>query len=177
MKRRSITQRLAKRPPRPEGDGMSDLTFPPETVERIQPILDQSAATATPIVGKTFAREDRRDSAETFLKTWNGVRMCTVASAGPNGTPHIAVVHASFGEDGRLTMRMFENSVRQKDFRVNPRVALSKYDEEGSVMMVYGTPREVPNTQRPSRNADGTSTVEVEIDITRIYALSPRPRE
>lgn len=153
------------------------MSFQPELVERIQGILDRSANTATPVVGTTFARPDRRHSAETFLETWNRVRMCTVASAGRNGAPHIAVVHAAFGEDGRLTMRMFENSVRQKDFRVNPRVALSKYDDDGSVMMVYGTPREVPDTQRPSRNAEGTGTIEVEIDITRIYAMSPRPRE
>ncbi|MCS6801599.1 MAG: pyridoxamine 5'-phosphate oxidase family protein [Dehalococcoidia bacterium] len=142
----------------------------PAFVQRIQELLDRSAATATPEVGRTFARPDWRLDAQTFLDLWHQQRACTVASVGPKGQPHLAMVHADFQPDGRLTMRMFTNSVRAKDLRTNNRVALQKH-LDGAVMTIYGRARPVPGTEA-SRN--GIESIEVEIEPTRIYAMKPQ---
>jgi predicted pyridoxine 5'-phosphate oxidase superfamily flavin-nucleotide-binding protein len=148
-------------------------SWDPAFVARIQGVLDTSAAKATPVLANTFSRDDWRLNAESFLDSWNDVRMCIVGSASKDGKPHLAAIHANFTDDGRLTMRMFEESVRQKDFAENPRVALSKVTPTGGVMTVYGKPREVEGTLMPSRSGVGPGTVEVEIDINRIYAMQP----
>ena len=141
-----------------------------ELVSRIQAILDRSAQSASPEVGRVFAREDWRLSASDFLAMWREQRWCTVSSVGPKGQPHIAVIHSDFQEDGRLTMRMFTGSVRAQDFLTNNRVALSK-NADGAVAMVYGRARVVPGTESVRGAAE---TVEVEIDVRRIYAMKPR---
>jgi hypothetical protein len=142
----------------------------PELIERIQGILDRSAATATPEVGRVFARDGWRLSAADFLEMWRSQRVCTVASVGAKGQPHIAVVHADFQPDGRLTMRMYTGSVRAKDIAKNSRVALSKH-LDGAVAMVYGRARPVPGTEAVRMAAE---TVEVEIAVSRVYAMRPR---
>jgi len=149
---------------------MSESEYAPEVLGRIQAVLDRSAATATPEVGRVFAREDWRCDAAAFLAIWQAQRWCTVSSVGPKGQPHIAVVHAGFGPDGRLTMRMFTGSVRAKDIAANPRIALSK-NLDGAVAMVYGRARAVAGTEAVRQGAE---TVEVEVDVTRIYAMKPR---
>jgi len=141
-----------------------------DVLARVQDLLDRSAATATPEVGRVFARDDWRFDAAGFLAMWAAQRWCTVASVGAKGQPHIAVVHADFQPDGRLTMRMFTGAVRARDIVANPRVALSK-NLDGAVAMVYGRARVVPGTEAVRREAE---TVEVEIDVTRIYAMKPR---
>lgn len=143
---------------------------PPAVLARIQEILDRSAATATPEVARVFARPDWRLDAAAFLQLWAAQRWCTVASVGPAGQPHIAVIHAGFQPDGRLTMRMFTGSVRARDIAANPRVALSK-NLDGAVAMVYGRARVVPGSEALRGDSE---TVEVEIDVTRIYAMKPR---
>ncbi|PFG73504.1 pyridoxamine 5'-phosphate oxidase family protein [Tepidiforma thermophila] len=145
-------------------------TWPPEVVARIQEILDRTAATAGPEVARVFARPDWRLSAAEFLAMWTAQRWCTVASVGPNGQPHIAIVHADFQPDGRLTMRMFTGSVRARDIAQNPRVALAKHLDDGAVAMVYGTARPVPGTEAVRHESE---TVEVEIAVRRIYAMRP----
>lgn len=144
--------------------------WPAEVLARVQGLLDRSAATATPEVGRVFARDDWRFDAPGFLAMWAAQRWCTVASVGAKGQPHIAVVHADFQPDGRLTMRMFTGAVRARDIAANPRVALSK-NLDGAVAMVYGRARVVLGTEAVRHEAE---TVEVEIDVTRIYAMKPR---
>ncbi|MFN8533983.1 MAG: pyridoxamine 5'-phosphate oxidase family protein [Dehalococcoidia bacterium] len=146
------------------------ITRDPAFVARIQEILDHSATTATPGVGRTFARDDWRLDAERFLDAWHEQRACTVASVGPKGQPHLAMIHADFQPDGRMTMRMFTNSVRRTDFLENNRVALQK-NFDGAVMTVYGRAKVVPGTETLSR---GVESVEVEIEPTRIYAMKPQ---
>lgn len=145
-------------------------TWPVALIDRIQEILDRTAATAGPEVARVFARPGWRLDARGFLEMWASQRWCTVASVGPNGQPHIAVIHADFQPDGRLTMRMFTGSVRARDIAANPRVALSKHSPDGAVAMVYGTARPVPGTEAVRHESE---TVEVEIAIRRIYAMRP----
>jgi hypothetical protein len=145
-------------------------TWPAPLVDRIQELLDRSASSATPEVGRVFARDEWRLSAGGFLDFWAAQRICTVASVGSEGQPHIAVVHAGFQDDGRLTMRMFTGSVRAKDIGANSRIALSK-NLDGAVAMVYGRARIVEGTEAVRQGAE---TVEVEIAVTRIYAMKPK---
>lgn len=143
--------------------------WPDSVLASVQAVLDRSAATASPEVGRVFARSEWRLDAADFLAMWSAQRWCTVASVGAEGQPHIAVIHADFQPDGRLTMRMFTGAVRARDIETNPRVALSK-NADGAVAMVYGLARAVPGTARVVREAE---TVEVEIEVTRIYAMKP----
>jgi hypothetical protein len=149
---------------------MTGQEWPAPVVARIQEILDRSAATATPEVARVFARDDWRLSAREFLEMWSAQRWCTIASVGPKGQPHIAVIHADFQPDGRLTMRMFTGSVRARDIAGNDRVALSK-NLDGAVAMVYGRARPVLGTEAVRQGAE---TIEVEIAVSRIYAMKPR---
>lgn len=149
---------------------MTDADWPHELIERIQHLLDHSAGTATPEVGRVFSRADWRLPARDFLAMWRTQRICTVASVGAQGQPHIAVVHADFQADGRLTMRMFTGAVRAKDIAMNDRVALSKH-LDGAVAMLYGRARPVPGTEAVRQAAE---TIEVEITPTRLYAMKPR---
>jgi hypothetical protein len=152
------------------GTGQADAGWPEELVARIQVLLDRSAGTATPEVGRVFARADWRLAAAEFLAMWRSQRICTVASVGPRGQPHIAVVHADFHADGRLTMRMFTGAVRARDIAANDRIALSKH-LDGAVAMLYGRARPVPGTEAVRQSAE---TIEVEITPTRLYAMKPR---
>ena len=149
---------------------MVDENWPTPLVAHVQALLDHSARTATPEVGRVFAREEWRLEATDFLRMWRAQRICTVASVGSQGQPHIAVVHADFHADGRLTMRMFTGSVRARDIAANQRVALSKY-LEGAVAMVYGHAHAVAGTEAVRQGAE---TVEVAISVTRIYAMRPK---
>ena len=149
---------------------MDETNWPGSLIDHVQGVLDRSAGSATPEVGRVFARDDWRLSARDFLDFWAAQRICTVASVGSEGQPHIAVVHAGFQNDGRLTMRMFTGSVRAKDFVTNSRVALSK-NLDGAVGMVYGRAHAIPGTEAVRQAAE---TVEVEIAITRIYAMKPK---
>ena len=149
---------------------MTTETADAQLEARIQDLLDRSAETATPEVGRVFARSDWRLSAADFLAFWRAQRWCTVASVGPKGQPHIAVIHADFQADGRLTMRMFTGAVRAKDIALNARIALSK-NLDGAVAMVYGRAKPVPGTEAVRQGAE---TIEVEIEISRMYAMKPK---
>lgn len=149
---------------------MNEARWAPESIERIQGILDRSAATATPEVGRVFARDDWRLDAASFLAMWADQRWCTIASVGPQGQPHIAVIHSDFQPDGRLTMRMFTGSVRATDVTTNSRVALSK-NLDGAVATVYGRARPVEGTESARQGAE---TIEVEVEVSRIYAMRPQ---
>ncbi|MCS6801598.1 MAG: pyridoxamine 5'-phosphate oxidase family protein [Chloroflexota bacterium] len=139
-------------------------------LDRIQAILDRTAKNARPEAARIFARDDWRFNAEQFMEFWQNTHWCTVASVGPNGQPHLAVIHSYFQPDGRLTMRMFTNSLRAKDLQTNNRVALNK-NADGAVATVYGRARIVPGSEAVRQGAE---SVEVEIDITSIYAMKPK---
>jgi hypothetical protein len=150
-------------------------TWDAAVVDGLQAILDRSAQSATPVVGRVFAREDWRLDAAGLLERWNGPGTVSVASVSASGQPHLAAVGARFQPDGRLTMRMYEGSIRQKDVAANPRIALQKALPDGTVMTVYGTANVVADSYQPNQTTPGTAgSHEVEIGITRIYAMQPR---
>ena len=100
-----------------------------------------------------------------------------MATVGSQAVPHIAPVHAEFAA-GRLRTTIYENAVRRRDLKRNPKVALTTWGPNGAVAIVYGTAREVPDSLRETRpGATGRPrrTVALDIEVTRIYAMRPRP--
>lgn len=115
-------------------------------------------------------------SAAEFVRFWNGVRMKAMATASADGAPHIAPVHAEF-VNGRLRSTIYENAVRRIDLQGNPRVALTTWGADGSVAIIYGRAREVPDSgreTRPGATGKPRRTVALDIEVTRIYAMKAR---
>jgi hypothetical protein len=149
--------------------------WPREALDRLQRILDRSRGTAGQAVRDTFEHPERRMTAVEFVTFWNSSRMKAMATVG-KAQPHIAPVHAEF-VDGRLRSTIYENAVRRIDLQGNPRVALTTWGGDGSVAIVYGRAREVPDSgrdTRPGATGKPRRTVALDIEVTRIYAMKAR---
>jgi pyridoxine/pyridoxamine 5'-phosphate oxidase len=157
---------------------MADVSTNPAIVSKVKQLMDHSAANAKPDTAAIFAREGWKLGAEDFLKKWSEVRMVVVSSVGANGAPHSAVVHADFHDDGDMKMMVFTGSVRAQDLTTNPRVALCKYAEDGTVMTVYGKATPIAGTERPldSAGGGGRAVQQYKVDVQRIYAMKPQGR-
>jgi hypothetical protein len=157
-------------------DDTDPATWPAELFAPLQSLLTRSAASAGPAVLDTFGRAERQMTAREFVEFWNGVRMKAMATVGPSAAPHIAPVHAAFVA-GRLRTTIYENALRRRDLRSNPRVALTTWGPDGAAAIVYGIAREVDGSLRETRpGATGRPrrTVALDIEITRIHAMKPR---
>jgi hypothetical protein len=157
-------------------DERDPANWPAEALQPIQRILDRGRTRAGQAVRDTFDRTERQMTASEFVTFWNGARLKAMATVGENGEPHIAPVHAEF-VTGRLRSTIYENAVRRRDLRGNPRVALTTWGPNGAAAIVYGRAREVPDSLRQTRpGATGAArrTVALDIEITRIYAMKAR---
>jgi hypothetical protein len=147
-------------------------------MKTLQEVLDASAADAGPAMAATFTREDRRLDAEGFREFWKATRMFAVATANSKGDPHIAPVHVLLQDDDSLEMAIFEDSVRLRDLRRNPKIAITSWAEDGRVAIVYGTCSEVPDSRRPINAGGNLSSdrhiITMRIEMTRAYAMHPR---
>jgi hypothetical protein len=151
-------------------------TWSADVLVPIQRILDRSRRRAGQAVRDTFEQPERQMTALEFVTFWNGARLKAMATVGTSSEPHIAPVHAEF-VNGRLRSTIYENAVRRRDLRENPRVALTTWGPHGAAAIVYGRAREIPNSRRETRpGATGQSrrTVALDIEITRIYAMKGR---
>jgi hypothetical protein len=158
-------------------DDKDPATWPASRLAAIQTILDRSLADAGVAVRDTFDRPERQMSALEFVTFWNASRMKAMATVGPRAVPHIAPVHAEFVA-GRLRTTIYENAVRRRDLRSNTAVALTTWGPNGAVAIVYGTAREIPDSlreTRPGATGQPRRTVALDIEVTRIYAMKPRP--
>lgn len=150
--------------------------WPPAALERLQRVLDASMGVAGAAVRDTFDRADRRMTAVEFVAFWNGSRLKAMATVGPK-SPHIAPVHAEFVA-GRLRSTIYENAVRRRDLKRNPNVALTTWGPNGAAAIVYGRAREIAGSlrdTRPGATGQPRRTIALEIEVTRIYAMKPRP--
>lgn len=124
----------------------------------------------------TFDHRERQMTAVEFVSFWNTNRLKAMATVGEAGQPHIAPVHAEF-VNGRLRSTIYEEAVRRRDLRENPKVALTTWGPGGATAIVYGRAREVADSGRETRpGATGRSrrTVALDIEVTRIYAMKGR---
>ena len=142
----------------------------------LQEILDNSLASAGPAVKATFDKDERRLTEQELREFWAETRMFAVATTGENGAPHIAPVHVSMLEDGNLEMAIFEDSVRLKDLRRHPRIAVTSWAPDGRIAIVYGRATEVPESRREVGQGSGRHIVMMRIVVDRAYAMRPSPR-
>jgi len=157
-------------------DARDPATWSADALAALQALLDRSRASAGEAVLATFDHPTRRLEAAEFVNFWNASRMKAMATTGPDGAPHIAPVHAELF-DGRLRSTIYENAVRRRDLRTNPRVALTTWGPHGAAAIVYGVAREIPDSSRetrPGAAGEARRTVALEIEITRIYAMRGR---
>ena len=150
--------------------------WPADALEPLQRILNRSRRRAGQAVRDTFDRSERQMTALEFVTFWNSARLKAMATVGTGGEPHIARVHAEF-VNGRLRSTIYENALRRRDLRDNPRVALTTWGPHGAAAIIYGRAGEIPNSLRETRpGATGAArcTVALDIEITRIYAMKGR---
>lgn len=157
-------------------DDKDPATWPAGTLAALQATIDRSRASAGAAVRDTFDRAERRMTAAAFVAFWNASRMKAMATAGADGAPHIAPVHAEL-IGGRLRTTIYANAVRRRDLRANPQVALTTWGPHGAAAIVYGIAHEIADSLRETRpGASGRTrrTVALDIEVTRIYAMGPR---
>jgi pyridoxine/pyridoxamine 5'-phosphate oxidase len=142
----------------------------------LQDVLDSSLATAGPAVKATFDRDDRRLNADELRQFWSETRLFAVATVGTNGGPHIAPVHVAMMEDGNLEMSIYADSVRLKDLRRDPRIAITSWAPDGRIVIVYGRATEVADSRREVSRDPGRFIIGMRIDVDRAYAMRPSPR-
>jgi hypothetical protein len=149
-----------------------------ETAGNLQQILDDSLATAGPAIVATFGPADRRLSAEELRQFWQSTRMFAVATVGKGGLPHIAPVHVQMTDSGGLEMAIFADSVRLRDLRRNPHIAITSWADDGRIAIVYGQALEVEGSRRainPGSNLQQPrEIITMSIAIDRAYAMIPR---
>lgn len=138
----------------------------------LQSLLDRSTATASPAVGDSVAYPDRQMTAAELMEFWKAARIMAMTTVGANGQPHTAPVHATL-EGTRLTLVVYDNTVRRADIRTNPRVSFTTW-KDGAVAILYGRAREVPGSlreTRPGRSGRPRNVVTIEVELTRAYAM------
>ena len=139
----------------------------------LQALIDRSVRTATPSVRDSVAYPDRQMSAAEFVEFWQSVGLVAMATVGDGGRPHIAPVHATLN-DCTLRLVIYDNTIRRVDLARNPRVAFSTWRTDGAAAIVYGRAREVEGSLRPARpgrTGKPRQVVEIEVKLTRVYAM------
>lgn len=141
--------------------------------ETLQALIDRSVHTATPSVADSVAYPGRQMLAAEFVEFWQSVRLVAMATVGEGGRPHIAPVHAVLN-GCMLRLVIYDNTVRRVGLARNPRVAFSTWSAEGAAAIVYGRAREVEGSLRPARpgrSGKPRQVVEIEVKLTRVYAM------
>jgi hypothetical protein len=147
-------------------------------LQALQKLIDRSAASAGPAAADSLAYPARQMRAEEFVEFWESVRLVAMATTGESGGPHIAPVHARL--DGvRMHLVIYDNTLRRRDIAANPHVAFTTWRADGAAAIVYGVAREVAGSLRPARAAQSGNprqVIELEVKLTRVYAMRPPDR-
>ncbi|HEY1849545.1 MAG TPA: pyridoxamine 5'-phosphate oxidase family protein [Candidatus Binataceae bacterium] len=142
-------------------------------LQALQALIDRSVRTATPSVADSVAYPDRQMSAAEFVEFWQSVRLVAMATVGEGGRPHIAPVHATLN-GAVLRLVIYDNTIRRADLARNPRVSFTTWRADGAAAIVYGRAREVPGSLRPARpgrSGKPRQVVQIEVKLTRVYAM------
>ena len=152
--------------------------LPSNDIAALQALLDRSVRTAKPSVADSVAYGPRQMTAAELLDFWRSVRLVAMTTVGAKSQPHVGPVHATLaGTTIRLVV--YEDAVRLRDLRTNPRVAFTTWGADGATAIAYGRARELPDSARdarPGQSGKPRRVVTVEVALTRLYALSPRRR-
>jgi hypothetical protein len=140
-------------------------------VQRIQRILDRSVELSGPVQRSFFGKPERRLAAVDFLTRWNSIYMCSIATSGTSSFPHLAAIRLEFDVDGRLPMLIYAESVRARDLRANPRVAVQKQVDDGTILTCYAR-AEFLDVELEI-DARGRSSTRLMLHPTRLFGIGP----
>ncbi len=115
----------------------------PETMVRMQEIIERSAATAGAALARDFIGGGWMMSAREFVDFWGESRMAAIATRSPAGSVHIAPLDPKL-VDGRFYVPTFRDSQRLRDHRAHPRCAITSWDGPYRAVIVYGEAHEEP---------------------------------
>lgn len=155
---------------------MKHETDTPEELDALQALLDHSVETASPAVADSVGARKRQMRAAELVEFWTRAPLLAMTTVGPAGQPHSAPVHARL-KGVRLHLVIYDNTVRRRDLASNPRVSFVGWGSDGEALILYGRAREVPGSLRPARDSAGGNprrVVEIEVELTRIYAMRGR---
>lgn len=150
-----------------------------ETLERLQRIIDRSAATAGAAIRRNFVGPGWSMSAAEFVAFWTEGRMASISTVSENGAVHAAPLEPRL-IDGKFYLPTFPDSQRLRDHRARARCAIVSWDGPYRALIVYGVAREVGGD--PGGRAAETASeqgyapdtmVTIEVTPTRIYAIRP----
>jgi hypothetical protein len=151
----------------------------PETLQRLQTIIDDSAASAGSAIKRNFIGGGWAMTAEEFVAFWETRPMASVSTVSAEGDVHVAPLEPRL-VDGRFYIPTFPDSQRLRDHRANARCAVAAWRGPYQAVIVYGTAREVEGDAggRTKETAGeqgypAADVVTIEITPTRIYAIRP----
>ena len=131
----------------------------PETMAKLQAIIEHSARTAGPAIAMNFIGGGWRMSAEEFVAFWGDERLAAVSTVSSKGAVHAAPLEVRL-IDGKFHATAFADSQRLRDHRANPRCAITSWDGPYHAVIVYG-------------RAETDAASNVIITPTRIYGIRP----
>lgn len=151
----------------------------PETLHRLQDVIDRSATTAGPAIARNFIGGGWAMSAEEFVTFWGSGPMASLSTVSAEGAVHVAPLEPRL-VDGKFYVPTFPDSQRLQDHRANPRCAIAAWHGPYRAVIVYGTAREVAGdpTGRTRATAAEQSyasggMITIEVTPTRIYGIRP----
>ncbi len=148
----------------------------PDQLSALQTLLDLSVHSAGASVADSVAAPARQMTAAELVAFWRSVRLVAMTTVGSAGQPHTAPVHAEI-RGTTIHLVVYEDTLRRRDLRTNPRVAFTTWGADGAAVIAYGRAREVPDSlrdARPGQSGTPRRVVALEVKLTRIYALGPR---
>lgn len=116
-------------------------------------------------------------SAAELFEFWRGIRLVAMTTVGPGGRPHSAPVHAEL-HGPVLRVLVYEDATRRRDIAANDHVSFTTWNADGAVAILYGRAREIEGSLRPARPSQAgreRKVVEVEVTLTRVYAMGSKP--
>jgi hypothetical protein len=137
-------------------------------------LLEKSSGLAHGALADSVAWPPRRMSAAELFDFWRGIRLVSMSTVGRAGQPHTAPVHAELHGD-HLRLAVYEDARRRHDIASNPRVAFTAWNDDGAVVILYGRASEIEGSlrsARPSQSGRERRVVDLEVKLTRIYAMS-----
>lgn len=149
-----------------------------KALSELQAVIDRSTRTAGAAVADSVGYGPRQMTARELVDFWREAPLVAMATVGAGGRPHIAPVHARL-EGARLRLVVYDNALRRADLKENPRVAFSTWRADGAAAILYGIAREIPGSLREARHAKSGNprrVVEIEVRLTRVYAMRPPER-
>lgn len=143
-------------------------------IAALEALLQRSCKTAGQAVSQSVALPERRLTAAELISLWERTKVVAMTTVGQAGQPHSAPVHARLLGD-RLSLVIYDHTLRRRDLATNPRVSFCTWGDQGEVVLLYGLGREVPGSlrdARPTQKGEPRKVVEIDVELTRVYAMN-----